>query len=881
MIIYPPLIADTIPAFTAAAVKIPFENNPAVAIGQATEGFQLAIKDYNSSKIIGYGKSSQQNLEGVSEIIFQNFDFVDNLINIKNFMQAPKEGVTVTLNRDDSISVKGKYIGDEPVAICYPDSQAIKLEAGVEYSFRGFDSFEGSGVYIQMNSEEKPIDIIYSDTLKNKIFIPKHTGAYRVYLGIYPNKEVNSVIYPGLYKNKLISGNYYKFQMAYNDNSTPFYYSSASIGRCVEKEKEIYITDLKENKLSEQASNPNIYNSFQGIYVSSMQSEPLYSYRFIFKNAITNETIQDTGILLFNNSKGYAGTYKINFDIKKELLKDTVYTLQFFVTTVNGYTTQTPLYKIIAASKAPMTTELKFNVLSQDAEAVENGYVKLTISGTSTSKATVQIQRTSDEETWNVIAEYTAIGGHEVDYTFLDTSVEQGITYKYALIQVTTGVNDSKAYSERKYVTSITPDFENMFLTDGEKQLKIKYDPKVSSFKDTILESKTDTIGGQYPFFFRNGQVRYKEIPISGLVSYWMDRDNFFMNDEELGISEKSTLRNQIKALETFEDIPTTDLVGYNYTAERRFKLAVLEWLTNGKPKLFRSPSEGNYVIRLMSVSMSPRETIGRIVHDFSCTGYECAAADIESLQASRLVRQPEIKEPEITDGDWKIFSKTYNKITWIDNQVEASKLVSLATGQNLVIKNLKWQLIQPTLKETQDYLLIDNIADPFFNPTGIFTIAEDYLMTGFTLHKGNEILNDNASITFEYKIVDTTSANNYVDTFATSVSDGLDVVMSIPINTTVAEAFGKVKPLAIYTLVAQRDINAKDNDNFNLTLEDQIIDLSDGQIRVYNDLPFKIEKGNGIHIDMYIRVARADLQKYSSQLGKFILGYSKLGGII
>lgn len=757
MIIYPPLIANTIPAFTASAVKIPFENNPAVVLS-SIKGFRLIVKDYNSSKIIAYSKA----------------DYTTSIVN--------------------------------------------------EVTFINF----------------------YSDIACEKSITP------------------------------FTSGNYYKFQIAYYDEeydknkNTPFYYSSASIGRCVEKEKEIYITDLKENKLSEQASNPNIYNSFQGVYVTSMQSEPLYSYRFIFKNAITNETIQDTGILLFNNSKGYAGTYKINFDIKKELLKDTVYTLQFFVTTVNGYTTQTPLYKIIAASKVPMTTELKFNVLSQDAEAVENGYVKLTISGTSTSKATVQIQRTSDEETWNVMAEYTAIGGHEVDYTFLDTSVEQGITYKYALVQITTGVNDSKAYSERKYVTSITPDFENIFLTDGEKQLKIKYDPKVSSFKDTILESKTDTIGGQYPFFFRNGQVRYKEIPISGLISYQMDRNNFFVSDEELGISEKSVLKN-----------PTTDLVGYNYTAERKFKLAVLEWLTDGKPKLFRSPSEGNYVVRLMNTSLSPNDTLGRMIHSFSCTGYECAAADIESLQASGLVRQPEIKEPEITDGDWKIFSKTYNKITWTDNQVEASKLVSLAAGQNLVIKNLKWQLIQPTLKETQDYLLIDNIADPFFNPTGIFTTAENYLMTGFTLHKGNEILNDNASITFEYKIVDTASANNYVDTFATSVSDGLDVVMSIPINTTVTEAFGKVKPLTIYTLVAQRDINAKDNDNFNLTLEDQIIDLSDGQIRVYNDLPFKIEKGNGIHIDMYIRVARADLQKYSSQLGKFILGYSKLGGII
>ena len=118
MIIYPPLIADTIPAFTATAVKIPFENNPAVVLS-SIKGFRLIVKDYNSSKITPF-----------------------------------------------------------------------------------------------------------------------------------------------------TSGNYYKFQIAYYDEeydknkNTPFYYSSASIGRCVEKEKEIYITDLKENKLSEQASNPNIYNSF-------------------------------------------------------------------------------------------------------------------------------------------------------------------------------------------------------------------------------------------------------------------------------------------------------------------------------------------------------------------------------------------------------------------------------------------------------------------------------------------------------------------------------------------------------------------------------------------------------------------------------------------
>jgi hypothetical protein len=36
--------------------------------------------------------------------------------------------------------------------------------------------------------------------------------------------------------------------------------------------------------------------------------------------------------------------------------------------------------------------------------------------------------------------------------------------------------------------------------------------------------------------------------------------------------------------------------------------MAVLDWLNNGKPKLFRSPAEGNYVLRLMNISMSPNQ---------------------------------------------------------------------------------------------------------------------------------------------------------------------------------------------------------------------------------------------------------------------------------
>ena len=57
----------------------------------------------------------------------------------------------------------------------------------------------------------------------------------------------------------------------------------------------------------------------------------------------------------------------------------------------------------------------------------------------------------------------------------------------------------------------------------------------------------------------------------------------------------------------------THNLISENIKAERDFKLQVLEWLNDGEPKLFRSPTEGNYIVRLMNVSMSPTDTLGRM----------------------------------------------------------------------------------------------------------------------------------------------------------------------------------------------------------------------------------------------------------------------------
>lgn len=203
---------------------------------------------------------------------------------------------------------------------------------------------------------------------------------------------------------------------------------------------------------------------------------------------------------------------------------------------------------------------------------IENGYIEIQGQG--------QLKRN------NVI-----IGN--ITNSYKDFTIESGVSYQYSL--------DSKILESKPI------NLDYMFLSDATKQLKIKYNPKVSTFKKTILEQKVDTIGGTYPFIFRNNQTGYKEIQISGLISCLMDEDNLF---------------NPISYIQSTDE----------YYNERKFREEVYEWLTNGKPKLFRSPTEGNCVIQLVNVSLSPQEALGRLLYSFNATGYEIMPYDIPTM---------------------------------------------------------------------------------------------------------------------------------------------------------------------------------------------------------------------------------------------------------
>ena len=100
-----------------------------------------------------------------------------------------------------------------------------------------------------------------------------------------------------------------------------------------------------------------------------------------------------------------------------------------------------------------------------------------------------------------------------------------------------------------------------------------------------------------------------------------------------------------------------TDLVSDNFVSERLFKLKVLDWLNDGHVKLFKSPGEGNYLVRLMDNSLTPNTQVGRMLHTVNATAYECAELNYKNLIDNRIVREVQLRDEDTYVPSWRDFT--------------------------------------------------------------------------------------------------------------------------------------------------------------------------------------------------------------------------------
>ncbi len=657
-------------------------------------------------------------------------------------------------------------------------------------------------------------------------------------------------------------GAYYLLQLGYVDDDGVFVYSEGSIGRCIGNAPSVSILTLSENAL-----NPHTTN-YQGQYSTTMLSEPLYSYRFQMFNETANSIVADSGTIIYNvtndritTDRVEDKTYRtsiIDFYVNHELESTCHYKISFEITTINGFTEKKE-YQIVKGENLPNLFPGNIRAY-QDNDAVENGYVKIELYGNSSITGQFILERSSDLQNWDKLSEFSLSSAASLtNFHWIDQTVEHGVQYTYALTQKGTSWNGITYYSERIKSNNIIPRFEYMFLSDGVRQLKLAFNPKVSSFKNTILESKSDTIGGKYPVFFRNGNVKYKEIPISGLISYHLDENEMFISKQQLSNSSEQQ-----------EYISSTDLIDANISAEKIFKLEVLEWLNNGELKLFRSPTEGNYVIRLMNISLTPEDTVGRMLHNFSATGYEATDANINTLRKNNLtfsyILPPIIQTKTVTLKFIDLFGNT--------NSPSSRNVANQSVCEGLIpgtIRNIIWQSIQNA--NGIDYIKLNN--EKFVNSSGLFATPNDMRFNSLIIAKPTNAVYDDI-ITFTFDIDVNKIAEE--DPFEQLINNSHNAIKSFGI-TDKALTINTENLYQIYAIAARADISSRSGsaDAYQLTINDQVIDLSDGQIRHYLDIPVdsKIIKGSNVYLDLYVRAIGA---KTSAELGKFVLGLSVLG---
>ena len=365
----------------------------------------------------------------------------------------------------------------------------------------------------------------------------------------------------------------------------------------------------------------NLYNS--------NPKETIKSTRFVLFDFKGNQ-LEDSGAIIQPESQKLYNYHTFN----KVLDPDTTYQVLFEVSTSSGYT-QSQLYDfavVLEDRDITYSIELNENYYGMSSEEISltKTMVRLVVKDVAYSDENLKpntylIRRASSKdnfETWIDLAELRcAIGTSELYATYNDIMVESGITYKYTV--------QPKMLNTSRLVVSdsveATPVYEHTWLLgQNNAYLSIGFNLNLSNFKTVIKEAKIETIGSQYPFFVRNGDIKYREFSLSGLICQNMDATN------SLRIGEYENRHIQ----------------------ERMFRDSLHELLLDGRPKLFKSETEGLILVYLSNVSLTPNNVLGRMLYDFSMTATEIGRVDVDNLSEAEIIQflQPgrDIRMPAI-----------------------------------------------------------------------------------------------------------------------------------------------------------------------------------------------------------------------------------------
>lgn len=358
----------------------------------------------------------------------------------------------------------------------------------------------------------------------------------------------------------------------------------------------------------------------------SYEKETLKSYQ-IFLQENGNKIIEKTNIIYTN----ILNPNEINYTLKSLLKKDTQYNLIIKFVTKNLYENQQTFF-INTTGEGIDFKDLDLVVsINNELDAANvlinfNTFKQLTGDQLWIKRASVK----DSFQTWEYMHQLLNDEYKQTSYSWNDFSLESGVWYKYALEVI----RDSNIIDMIVCEDPILTVLENMYLVRNYRQLNIQLNPQVSSYQRVVSDTVTTTLGSKYPFISRNGNSNYRQFTISGLISSHMDDNSIFTNKDEIYLLNKDLYLqfNKERNISEYKD----------YQYEYHFREKVLDFLYNEQAKLFRSPTEGNILVKLTNISLTPNQTLGRLLYSFTATVIEIDECTPQNLMKYGVVKKGE-----------------------------------------------------------------------------------------------------------------------------------------------------------------------------------------------------------------------------------------------
>ena len=557
-----------------------------------------------------------------------------------------------------------------------------------------------------------------------------------------PSDQYYIEILPTDIQNGFEINQYYKVQIRFTSATAPEPPSGTGIDKWLVDNKELFsewsticliraisqptlqlVNFPDEGDVIFSNSNVDIVGSLT--FEDESESDQLSNYQIkLYNNENPNspELVLDSGIIYTNSSQN---SNQLNYTLDYSLEPGTAYLLTISIETRNYYS-QTFGYTllIVQATDNPLNA----NVLAEN--DAEMGAIKVSIAATEFQNFTgsVIIRRTSSKSNFNIWEDvYERVYNIEdnINFVWYDITVQSGVWYKYAA-QKKLGAGTRGALTEME--EPVLAYFEDMFLIANNQQVRIRYNQQVSSMRQNIAEARTETLGAQYPYIRRNGYVNYRSLNISGLITFFNDYNDTFTSKNELYGDAAVPLYaayNESQNITDFND----------YVHEREFRERIIQFLYADNIKLFKTLTEGNVLVKLMNVSLSPQQSLGRYLYSFSCEAYEIAADTFDNYLYYDVIEKEQMNSeadadlvPDTTDIQTvEVIGQVYDLVNANNNIMDAiaaryESQTSMSKTEFNKLTSIKLQFVDEPyyIKETSSGLVPLAASDPLSSSIGL-----------------------------------------------------------------------------------------------------------------------------------------------------------------